>query len=278
MATPPMKTCILDLSVILGSSSLCTKDKVWALYDNKGGGNKAGLAADDKCEECWQLWSESFGYLTWADMCARNRNDEHFSKLLSEARGVKAGKLPKPSKAETVDAETKITMFVDKTFQVATERQMKRVTGLSRIPKMHLKNLAKVNMPTEDGDAEECYYCFKDVEEPMQTVTVRVEVGSSMKTSHLPKDFFLYAGQGKSMQEHVMKEVADVHGMTSLVDKDVYLPTFDDFCEKKLSKKDGTDGEQETEPLQEALELETQYSGAAAASLIVQKPQGKKAQ
>eukprot|EP00971_Amphidinium_carterae_P116293 2303683-Amphidinium_carterae.1 len=211
-------------------------------------------------------------------MCDRNKDDENFKKLLHEARAVKAGRKPVPVKTETVDAETKVTMFLDKTFRVASEKQMKRWTGLSRIPKMHLKGLAKVSLPTEDHDIDENYYCFKDEEEGLQKLTVRVEVGASLKTAHLPKEFFLFPGQGKEMEQHVLKEVGQESGMASLLDKEVYLPSYEEFCEKKLSKKtEGNEGDPETTLVENVFEADAEYSGAAAASIhvnrLAKKPQ-----
>ena len=83
-------------------------------------------AIDDKCEECWRLWSQNFTFLTWKELLEKNK-DKAFQILLRQVRSVMSGSSPPPSKLEEIQASTSYMLELEHTFLAVSEKEFKKV-------------------------------------------------------------------------------------------------------------------------------------------------------
>ena len=89
---------------------------------------------DDKCEECYKLWSQNFAFLPWRDLVEKNK-DKAFAVLLRQVRSVMSGSTPGPTKVEELQSAISYSLEIDHGFVVMNEKEFKRNTGLSRVPR-----------------------------------------------------------------------------------------------------------------------------------------------
>ena len=235
----------------------------WALY-------KDTQAADDKCEECYQLWRGSFSHMLWPEVTAKHTSDREFQQLIQEAREVRFGDRDRPEKVETVVKKQTVGLRIIRTFVCLSEKEMRRASNLSRIPKMPLKHIPTIEAPSECGGPPETLFCFQDPAQPYRRAEVVVHSGVESCQDVLPFDSFAWEGQGKAYWKKEVKETGDASGLINLVNKEVYLPEWESFMHEKLVHGGGEtedEGVPEQTPANNPEAAGSAFSGVAAADV-----------
>ena len=163
----------------------------------------------------------------------RHSKDTGFAELLKECRDVKHGRKPAPVTKEDVITEQTVRMKVQRTYACATEKDMKKASGLSRIPRAAVKHLPSVTLPTENG-GDEVMYIFKD-DEPQKKLMVEVEVGTVRQKFDMPS--FTHSGQSINVAQHTVSQFLEATGASRMLDSGGVCH-WSEFLEQKLLKKE----------------------------------------
>ena len=113
---------------------------------------------------------------------------------------------------------------------------------MARVPKMAVKNIPTVNLPTESG-GEETMYIFKDPAEGQRRLLVTVEVGAKKARFDMPS--FTHSGQSASVANWVMSQWLENSGGGKVIDGGACLQEWEDFANKKLRKREDERGDGE---------------------------------
>eukprot|EP00971_Amphidinium_carterae_P351511 6492147-Amphidinium_carterae.4 len=206
--------------------------KQWALYS--GGEKSEQEPVHDQCAECWLLWQQTFPWLPWDELVEKN-GDSAFQTLLKQVRAVRSGSSEPPHFQEDISSDTTFTLELHHPFIAVSEKDFKRASGLTRIPKGATKSVPTLTVPTEDGSSEETIFCFKDPNSKFRTGVFKVNLALKHQKEELPKKFNCYKGQAADARGAMCQEFESSSGITSLLDKDLHLMTWDEFVEKKLN-------------------------------------------
>ena len=167
----------------------------WALYSRKS--NSSGqVACDGRCEACYNLWSQNFQWLSWETLVTKHAEDQSFRDLLKECRDIRSGSKPPPPIRESVVTEGTVRFQLQRSFLAMTEKDMKKSTGLARIPKMATKTLPSMTLQNEHG-ADETVYVFRDPQEQGRRLLVSTDLATTKQRFDLPS--FTHVGQGSSV-------------------------------------------------------------------------------
>ena len=128
------------------------KVEQWALYAKQESGR---IPQGERCQSCYLLWKEAFGFLTWEEMVQRAAASSGFAQVIQTARLVKAGEKEVGVNPQQVSQVHDFSLEVERAFTLVTEKEMRRWSGLSRIPKALLRNHPSLNVPCEDNPSEE---------------------------------------------------------------------------------------------------------------------------
>ena len=121
------------------------------------------VPSGSQCEQCWTLWQQAFSRVSWESLIQSVAKDANFKNKVEEARQVLLhAKDAKPLASQGVFAMQGVSLKIERSYVVLTERDMRRSIGRTQ-----LKSLQSVQIPCEDGRAEtETGYLFKDEEAP----------------------------------------------------------------------------------------------------------------
>ena len=219
---------------------LSGQDVPWALYSRKAS-SRAQVPCDGHCEQCYTLWSQNFPWMSWESLVTRHSDDKAFAELVREVREIRVGSKPAPAVRESVVTEGRVKL--QRSFLTLLEREMKRDTGLNRIPKTAIKNLPSVTMKNEQGN-EETMFVFRDPQEPHRRLLVTCDVATTQQRHDLPS--FTHTGQGGSVAHHVMQQwldCLDTSGGSKVLEA-VTMYDWTEFADKRLLKK-GDDEKEE---------------------------------
>ena len=187
---------------------------------------------------------------------------------MKNVRSIKDGSKPKPAKMESVACKHRVGLKITRSFIILSEKEMRRDSGLSRIPKMPLKNLPALTVPSETGVGEETVYAFQDSANPHRRAELCVEMDVDLHRDVLPPETFTWLGQGDAYWKQELKDQAQDSGIAALISKEVYLPEWSKFMEERLVQ--GGDSESEEAPAEDAVQqdgFQENFSGVAASEL-----------
>ena len=225
------------------------------------------MAVDDRCHGCFTLWTDCFGHMEWPEMIRRHSSETEFQALVTKARSVREGLSERPKHQEAVQQHTLHSVKVKRQFVVLTEKEMRRHASLARIPKMALKKVPKVLLPGDGGQLEEMY-CFLDTDNPFRKLEVESAIQCQQSKDIMAANQFAWTGQSKCCFSAAVPKESSSNGVAELLEKEVYLHSWDDFMRSKLMKEeaeaeDGAEANEQTTD-QEDAGLEEELSGAAA--------------
>eukprot|EP00971_Amphidinium_carterae_P066072 1308965-Amphidinium_carterae.1 len=222
------------------------KETPWALYaetSTKAGTTSKALA-DNKCEECYTLWSTGFSYLSWEKLVETCHGDETMKTLVAEARAVMTKQKPKPMCIpELVNASTSIELHIKRDYMVLDAAELRKATGLPRLSKVALSKVPQLKVPAAAASSkeDETLYVFAHPTQLYRTCTVNVKVVGTQVEQTLSADHHLYEGQGSKFLQHLVEEQQTESGVGDLLAEKHKLPELSDFIDCKLKKREEAD-------------------------------------
>ena len=90
--------------------------------------NNVEVPVGEKCEQCYQLHQRCFSHMTWSQFCA---GDSAQKASISEARKSMFEKASKEHNASHILQERAQVLEISKKYQVLTEKEVKKLAGLS---------------------------------------------------------------------------------------------------------------------------------------------------
>ena len=147
---------------------------------------------------------------------------------------------------DTLADNMQVGIEIQKSFLVASEKDMRLKANLARVPKMALRGVPSIQVPKSAGGEEETLYLFKDTEAPERKAVLKVFYGSVLSQRKMNPENHLYENQGMDMQIAAVAGDISLSSLASHVHKDQSLWTYHDFVAKFLHKRpeeDGTDTE-----------------------------------
>ena len=152
--------------------------------------------------------------------------------LAAQSKGETAG-VPSEVKQQCV-----LGVEIEKSFVVLSEREMRKESGLHRIPRMSLKSLPQLTLPSQPGGGEpEVLYAFADPDQPFRKARVKSFVGECLSETLMEPSKVFWADQGKTMLVHASTEQCAKLGVADTLQREAKLPTWDAFFLEKLATK-----------------------------------------
>eukprot|EP00971_Amphidinium_carterae_P320143 6363831-Amphidinium_carterae.1 len=145
---------------------------------------------------------------------------------------------------EVVRSTASSQLEMQRSVILMTERDLRRLTGLTRIPKSMLKGVPQLQLPTEKPGATaeqstEVNYVFADPDQPWKKGIIKVSLGSSLDKEELQPAEIFRAGQAKDTQNHLLRDQQRQSGLDELLNKEVtghlQLQSLDDFMENRCT-------------------------------------------
>eukprot|EP00971_Amphidinium_carterae_P352744 6492721-Amphidinium_carterae.1 len=220
----------------------------------------------DACAACYEAASWFFPWMTWDAFVSQYRSDTSFKATADSALRHRASE-SLPQKPQVVEGKVSVELEVQREFAVASEGDLRRATGLTRVPAKALKYLPVLSVPCEQGTGMESLYVFaEEAEEEVKfrKAIVKVKMGTELQRIHLPEGFYLSKEHTQDMVDHCKDTSHDANGLKHLLDRTSFIPTFDMWKAKKLAEgKEKEEGESFAEAVQNST---TVLEGPAAQS------------
>eukprot|EP00971_Amphidinium_carterae_P337333 6474085-Amphidinium_carterae.1 len=235
----------------------------WAVHQQKG---EQSIPFGDQCLSCYELNKACFPHLTWEEMCASS--DENFKGQLSEARQAKAAHKPLQP-PQYVQQEMHVGVELEKTFHVASEKTLRQLSGLARLPKAQLKKLPsfKVSGVASSTGEEETLYLFKDgSDDGIRKAKLKIFVGANHLIEQMSASNCYYGEQGENVQQHVLNQSSACKTLLDSINKDGSLYDVSQFVSDHLSK--GQLGDEEGDDVVVADEEIAQLVGPGASQYV----------
>ena len=163
--------------------------------------------------------------------------------------------------------EVVLSLEVERTFLLLSEREMRAQSNLHRIPRMALKNVPSITLPVQAGSTSEPeqLFCFADDQNPWRRARLRTVVGHKLADSVMTPNQCLWHDQGRTLLTHCSSTEASAVGLADLLGKESKLQNWQEFLDERLSSKTkaepGSDEEVECNIIDKA---DVKLVGAAA--------------
>ena len=122
-----------------------------------------------------ELWKAGHAYMEWDELGQLASESQMFSDGVAKAREMyQKGERLKVD-LQSVSTNTQVGLFLDRSYIVISEREMRRHAELSRIKTSSLAKLPSLEVPHEDCSGEmETVFVFADPSQPFRKAMVRV--------------------------------------------------------------------------------------------------------
>eukprot|EP00971_Amphidinium_carterae_P294044 5838260-Amphidinium_carterae.2 len=211
----------------------------WALYAQEG---QKTVPTGSKCEKCYKFHATCFKVTCWPVFVDEYWKNESFQRIVNDAKakyeqGSGDGR-------ETVASETSVTLEVERCFVLATERDLRKMSGLARIPKSMTKGVPQLVLPADktqkSGDDEtEIHYVFADAENPLKRARVKSSLETSLIKSQLLPTEVYRDGQAREYMQHYQQAQHQDCGLEDLLMKEacgrLSLSTLEEFIGRDKS-------------------------------------------
>ena len=217
------------------------EDKPWALRMALPRNTGIEVPMDDKCQECFELWSLAFKAFTWEALCKQLPKDAALRAAWQEAKQQQqqpADNKPNYEPASVFQVK-QYSMEIERSFLCLSLKDLKKLSGLQKIPKQALQFLPTIRAVDLEGDGEETFFIFKDPSNPFRRCKLKMQEAHNMETEFMSPETHLWQGQGEHMYETQTKTFMDKAGVVNPMDKLTYLKSWDEFVEEKLSPPRG---------------------------------------
>ena len=137
-----------------------------------------------------------FGHppMSFEDLAAKMKaGDEEIKKVLQQGP-VDSDKIH--WKREALEEDVSHVIEISKTFQILSERELKRATSLNRLPKSLSKHVATLQVPSERRPSEkEWVYCFAHPDKPFRDMTIKTVHGYQQQKPLVPESGHVWERQ-----------------------------------------------------------------------------------
>eukprot|EP00971_Amphidinium_carterae_P349141 6490863-Amphidinium_carterae.4 len=194
----------------------CQHEEKWALFATSQGRK---VATGDHCEVCFTLWQTGFIHLSWHDLCSKAKGDGNFKLLIQGARQALDGtKSFEGDKPELFQRSTH-TLCIERTFLVASEKDIRKSTGVERVKREFLKSIPSITVTDALTAEPEVLYMFADPSNPCRKAVVSTSCSTHLESQNMSKSQVLWEGQGTALQTHFTKEQAHEAGLDEVLQK-----------------------------------------------------------
>eukprot|EP00971_Amphidinium_carterae_P285048 5658672-Amphidinium_carterae.1 len=218
------------------------EDVDWAskgsLKDNPG----VLVPVDDKCLGCHKQWQQAFQVYSWEDLCQTLKRDASLKASWDEAAVLMADTSKRTFEASSVNTAKTFNLEVNRQFLCLSMKDLKRVTGQSKLNKATLQYIPQVTLPdmcSEDG--EQTFYIFRDPEKPYRSLNIKMNQTFNQVTTNMEAAQQVWKQQGQHMHETIAQKCMTETGVENLLEKLTYLKSVEEFVDEKVLK--GLDGE-----------------------------------
>eukprot|EP00971_Amphidinium_carterae_P255131 5064870-Amphidinium_carterae.1 len=156
---------------------------------------------------------------------------------------VKIGVKPPPIDTERVYTNVTYEIEIEQKLQVLTEKDMRRMSGLARMPKLALKGVPTLDLPVMDGSSEkETVWCFAhpDAEEG-RTANLKMKLSTGHSVDKMPPTRCRLQSQGREFLKMTVGEEQQQIGFAELLGENHKLQLWQSFEEQKLTKSTSAD-------------------------------------
>ena len=153
-----------------------------------------------------------------------------------------------PSTGPSVFQSKEIMIEVSQQMQVATEADLRKRLGLSRVPRTLLKTLPSLELPGETG-ATETHYAFLGEEGAFKNCTMKQVLTCALETETLEQGKEYWDGQGEKTWLHSVGVQGKASGIASLLRDPHRVLTFQEWKATKCdSAKESGQQQQQQAP------------------------------
>ena len=183
--------------------------------------------------------------------------DEKFARTVQHAREVKNKKVGSECYQTSLENQVVVGVEMERTFIVLSEKEMRREASLHRIPRISLKGIPILRMPSRVGGQEpEVLYCFRDDASPWRRARVKTCVAQNLQEVVMGNEHVCWSGQGETTLACTTEQSASSMGLSECLQKDGTLPFFAEFYSEKLGVRtkeepEGGDNEGAADAMQE---------------------------
>eukprot|EP00971_Amphidinium_carterae_P289932 5756959-Amphidinium_carterae.6 len=216
-------------------------DTAWALYSAEAGVSNGKKPLGDACAACYETAVFFCPWKAWETVAEEYQKDNSFKATFDQACAYREQEAL-PKKDSVVEGLVSVQVQIQREFRVASENDLKRGTGLGRVPARSLKFLPVLTVPKEDGQGMETLYAFADETEQFRKGVVTVSMSTELTKSHLPAGYTLNKDHTQDYIDHVRDRMNENNGVKQLLDKQAYLPSYSTWVAKKLG--DGIEKEE----------------------------------
>eukprot|EP00971_Amphidinium_carterae_P351859 6492309-Amphidinium_carterae.3 len=192
------------------------KDVKWALMKRGRTPDDDPVALEDKCELCFRTWQGGFSWLTWEQLLQETGKDDSVIANGWQVARERFKRDEGPMQGPGVFEMKGYQLELSKTFQVCTEKDLKKETGKQRLAEHVLKGLTPVLLPTQDGDMEQ-HYVFAHPQGQMKELKVKVLMECKLSSTALATDGQWWQGQAKNMFQETIKKQGGDSGIVHLL-------------------------------------------------------------
>eukprot|EP00971_Amphidinium_carterae_P174031 3449492-Amphidinium_carterae.2 len=205
----------------------------WALYAADGSSKKP---LGDSCGPCYETLTWFFPWKTWEGVVEDYEKDKSFATIFNNAKAYRE-EAPLPVKDKVVEGNVSVELEIQRHFSVASENDLRRSTGLARVPARTLKFLPMLTVPKEDGKGMESVYAFSEEgdETQFRKGVLTVRMGTELHRTHLPAGFFVDQDHTQDYIDYAKEKMNEFTGLKQLLDKQAYMPSYKTWRSKKLS-------------------------------------------
>ena len=211
------------------------QDKKWALLKAPKLLHEQPIPVEDRCEECWQLWTLGFHWLSWTELVHHAKTSSSPLALAIQMASKKIKEKCEPERGAGVMQSKKIQLEISRVYHIATEAEIKKKAKVQKLSKAVLDRLPYVKVASEQGQAEEVCYCFKHPQHDLREARLKVVMETSLdsQTHDFNKNYF--PEQSQHVWQATVASSADETGLGNVLDKEQYITTFEAWAAAKLN-------------------------------------------
>eukprot|EP00971_Amphidinium_carterae_P352547 6492647-Amphidinium_carterae.1 len=217
------------------------QDSEWALYQ-KADDSNADLPAGEQCYTCFHFHQLCFPNLAWQQFLHDYTNNEDFGQKVKDAKAIfdsamEGNRLKFQEEEKIMDAWV-VGVELEKSFLAVSEKEMRQMASLGRVPRMALKGLPSITVPSHMSAEmeEETLFCFPNPEQPLRVAKLKYVMTNQLLKTKLQPQHVVYDDQGTDLQAHYVGQASTQIGYDDLVKNLGSSMDWTTFLETKLKK------------------------------------------
>eukprot|EP00971_Amphidinium_carterae_P348672 6490620-Amphidinium_carterae.5 len=227
------------------------QDSEWALYQ-KADDNSGDIAAGEQCYTCFHFHKLCYPNLPWQQFINDYKSKEDFGEKVKDAKHIfhdaMEGKRLKFQEEEKIMDTWVVGVELERAFLAVSEKEMRQMASIPRVPKMALKGLPSITVPghMSSDNEPETLFCFPDPHQPLRTVKMKYIMTNQLVQTKLEPQHVVYDEQAEELQAHFVGKASTEIGYDDLVKNVGNSMDWTTFLESKLIKAPKEDEQQGT--------------------------------